>query len=129
MDKDIEPAIPLAKIAVGSEGLGTVSPDLVEQRALELAKTDGRAEANEKDLAEARAELLSGEPLTAAEVPDPAVDQITAWDDVPAETGSRAPKFGTEDEANIAQVLVEEGLEEADHDARVAAAETFPPEE
>ena len=121
---------PLGKISLDDEGLGTVDNSLVEQRALEIAKTDGRTEANQADRATARTELLGlGNPATPPEAPDPAIEDIVEWDSPVDSNGHRSPKVLPEDEANIAEVLVEEGLEEADHNQRVSAANTNPPEE
>ena len=44
-----EPQPPVGKIISGLDGLGTVTPEMVEQRARELAKTDGRTQPNEAD--------------------------------------------------------------------------------
>lgn len=129
MSKQYEAGLP-GKIAQGSEGLGTVTPDMVEERARELAKADGRPEPNEKDLFEARQELLpSGEDATAPELDDSSLESITEWDTAPESTGSQAPKLEPYDDDNIAEQLVEEGIAEADHDQRVTAAEENPPEE
>lgn len=47
--------------------------------------------------------------------------ELTAWDEVPSHPG--APKVELEDEVPAAEVLVEEGLEEAERDRRIAAAD------
>jgi hypothetical protein len=130
MSKNYEEAFP-GKIAVGADGLGTVSPELVEERARELAKADGRLEANEADHANAEAELLPhGEFVPAPpEVDDPALENLTAWDEPLEARGGAVDSMAPLDEANIAEQLVEEGLSEAEHDQRVSAAEDDPPEE
>jgi hypothetical protein len=121
---------PLGKILTGSDGLGTVTPEMVEERALQLARTDGRTEANDGDRAQAKEEFLGPAPdVTGPEAGAEGLEQVTAWDDSPADHGSQAPDILPEDEANIAEVLVQEGLEEADHDRRVSAADAFPPED
>ena len=111
------------KIVEGAAGLGTVTQEMVEQRAREIAATDGRASFNEADIAHARGDLLGQvEPEQSPEV-DARTENLIAWDQAPEETGRVAPKVRPEDEANIAEVLVEEGIEEADHDQRVSASE------
>jgi len=118
------------RIAYGPEGIGPVTLEMVQERALELAKADGRREPNDKDRFTAREELLGAgqEPLP-PEAAEPAVENLTSWDEPPEASGSRAPQVLPEDDANIPKRLVEEGLEEADHDQRVTAAEENPPEE
>jgi hypothetical protein len=45
------------KILCGTEGLGTVTPQMVEQRAREIARSDGRSQSNELAWTRAREEL------------------------------------------------------------------------
>lgn len=116
------------KISIGSEGLGTPTPELLEQRALELARTDGRSEANEADRHQALADLLGPSGVSTPEA-DPEVEEVTVWDESPDIHGVQTPRVLPEDEANIAVTLVEEGLDEADHNSRLQAAEANPPEE
>jgi hypothetical protein len=130
MSKNYEEAFP-GKIAVGSDGLGTVSPELVAARALELAKADGRREANDADRANAEAELLPhGEFVPAPpEVDEPELENLTAWDEPVEARGGAVDTMAPLDEANLAEQLVQEGLSEADHDQRVSASENDPPED
>lgn len=130
MSKNYEEAFP-GKIAVGAGGLGTVSPELVAERALQLAQADGRMEANEADRANAEAELLPHGDFVpiAPEVDDPALENLTAWDEPADVRGGPVNQLDPMDEANIAEQLVQEGLSEADHDQRVSASESDPPEE
>jgi hypothetical protein len=103
---------------------------MVADRARELALADGRQEPNDKDFFAARQELLpTGLEPAAPELDSPDVENVTEWDTAPAESGREAPQVLPEDEANIAEELVAEGLEEADHATRVEAARTNPPEE
>jgi hypothetical protein len=122
------PVPPPGKIMTGAEGLGTPTPEMVEERARELARTDGRTEPHDGDRAAAKAELLGPtEPQTPEVTAE--VENVTEWDEAPEVSGVQAPRVLPEDEANIAEVLVGEGLEEADHDVRVLAADENPPEE
>src|SRR3954467_3627555 len=129
MSKNYEETFP-GKIAIGSDGLGTVDSKLVKTRALELAKADGRMETNEADFANAREELLPQGDLvpSAPEVDEPEMENLTAWDEPLTAKGGEVDEREPMDEANIAEQLVEEGLEEADHDQRVSASEEDPPE-
>jgi hypothetical protein len=45
------------KILRGSEGVGTVTPQMIEERAREIARSDGRAQPNDLDRTRAREEL------------------------------------------------------------------------
>ena len=51
---------PYAKIVVHADGLGVPSPDMVRQRAVEMARIDGRTEHNEQDWQRAKLELHGG---------------------------------------------------------------------
>ncbi len=107
----------LNRIEVGGAGLGEASEEDVARRAEELARSDGRTETNESDLAQARGEL-------GAEISLDPAEEI-AEDDRPGsgfpetDHGTQAERFEMEDEANLAEELVEEGVREADHDSRL----------
>ena len=107
-------------------GGGAATPDEVtlQERAQELAEIDGREEPNKKDFTEARAELLTtGSAPAAPEAGE--LENMTAWDTPLTAAGGQAPECGPDDEANVAQKLVEEGLEEADHDQRLSVSEAM----
>jgi hypothetical protein len=108
-------AQPKGKFVRGFEGLGTVTREMVEERAQEIARGDGREEANDLDRTRAREDLtgsIGSEPRTVGE---PAPDWYTPRG---GSTGEKAQTVRPEDEANIPQKLVQEGIEEADHDQR-----------
>jgi hypothetical protein len=50
-------------------------------------------------------------------------EKLTEWDAPPSERGVSAPTVPADDEATVGQQLVKEGLEEADRDQRIAAAD------
>ena len=58
---------------------------------------------------------------------DPEVDadtaNLTAWDEPVESAGGAVPKMGMEDEISPVEQLVEEGLDEADREQRIAAAD------
>ncbi len=119
-----EPAIPV-RLKAGLPGLGAAAQVDVERRAMELAKIDGREEFTEADVARAARELGgAAPPSTAAETSDPALAEITAWDDPVTQSGHRVDPVPLEDETPVAEQLIRDGLEEADHDTRVVAEET-----
>ena len=107
-------------LQAGGHGLGEVDDEMMEKRALELAKADGRAIYNDNDYREARRELCSVEEQRAPEEIEQ-TRNITAWDENAGLTGAQAPKVLPEDEANMAEYLVEEGNEEAETDRRISA--------
>jgi hypothetical protein len=112
-----------------SMGLGSVTPQMVRQRASELAVINGRAPDQiwQSDLDEAKQELI-GEPAS-----EPAEELLEldpeagAWNPVPGSQGHRMAgetNEDTEDEAPMESVLlVEEGIAEAEHDQMVQAIE------
>lgn len=48
---------------------------------------------------------------------------LTEWDEPPSSSGTAAPKIGMEDEIPPGEQLVEEGLDEADREQRIAASD------
>jgi|ERR1700750_2666533 hypothetical protein len=109
------------KILRGSEGLGTVTREMIEERANEIARSDGREEANDLDRTRAREDLTGSiarsTPRTVGE-PDP------DWYSPRGSAAERAATVRPEDEANIPEKLVHEGIEEADHDQRLTSGRT-----
>jgi hypothetical protein len=97
-------------------GLGTVTREMVLKRARELALINGREQILESDFAQAKRELTKEEPLT----PDPDrmenVPEDQRWEPVPESIGKEAPKVPAPDEQTFAEKLVEEGVEDAEHD-------------
>jgi hypothetical protein len=54
---------------------------------------------------------------------DPRTENLTKWNEPPTASGTAAPKVEPEDEASIAEQLVNEGTDEADRVSRLAAAD------
>lgn len=106
------------KVAEHSRGLGTVTPEMVTQRAHELAVINRRT--NDKptpdDWAEAKRELTAASPKQ-----DPSEDVPTArrWDPVPGSTPHKVNPVPADDEQTFAETLVEGGVEEAEHERMV----------
>ena len=63
------------------------------------------------------------QPPGSADAPevDPQTADLVAWDEPPGDTA--APRIEPDDEAPLQEMLVEEGLEEAERDRRIAAAD------
>ena len=114
-------AQPRGKILRGTEGIGSVTPQMVEQRAREIAQSDGRAQANDLDRTRAREELTG--PTSRSEKSPTREEPGRDWQMPLVATGEKAPTVRPEDQQNIPQELIEEGIEEADHDQRLSSSE------
>jgi len=78
------------------------------------------ADFDAEEIEEAAEERVT--PHTAPEV-DPKTENLTEWDEPPAAAGASAPTAPLEDEASVAEELVEEGIDEADREQRLASAD------
>lgn len=111
------------RLKAGSVGLGEASAIGMENRAAELAASDGRDGFTDADLAVAARELGGGASTPAAPEADFALEQMTAWDDPLEQAGRRTERAPLEGAENIGERLTEDGLAEADHAIRVSAAD------
>ncbi len=106
-----------------ARGLGTVTEEMVRQRAQEIALISGRSEHQvlDSDLDQARREL-TGEERVVPETPAAEnVPEAQRWDPVPGTSGDRVPAVPTSDEQTFSEKLVEEGVEDAELDQSVQA--------
>ena len=126
MDSDVEDMNPETdgKISDNGSGLGVPSPLQVRERAREIATADGRPDEdfNEADYEQAREELLGAAPLP--NDVEPATAELEEWDTPADADGHKVPNLIPADEGNIAQQLVEEGIEEAVRDEMRVAGES-----
>lgn len=112
----------LTRLRAASPGLGQGSRLEIEERAAELALSDGREKVSDADLALAAAELAGGGTTMEVAEAGGAIKSLTAWDNPPLQCGHLEITSSAEEEGNsIAEQLIGNGLEEADHDIRVAA--------
>lgn len=104
------------KILGGTEGLRTVTPRIIDRRAREIARSDGRVQPNDLDRTRAREELVgvtsASEGLSTVGEPD------RDWYTPRGSSGEKAPTVRPEDEENMPEKLIQEGVDEADHDQR-----------
>jgi hypothetical protein len=107
------------KILRGTEGIGTVTQQMIEERAREIARSDGRRLPNDLDRTRARQDLTGATP--GSEKPPTQEEPGRDWQMPLVSTGEKAPTVRPEDDANIPEKLVEEGIEEADHDQRLSS--------
>ncbi|HTL17126.1 MAG TPA: hypothetical protein VL793_07810 [Patescibacteria group bacterium] len=104
-----------------AHGLGTVTEEMVRQRAAELALINGRppGQVLDSDIRQACRELTGSETL----VPSPtAAEELTEderWQPVPESKGRETPAVQPSDEQTFAEKLVEEGVEDAEQDSMV----------
>jgi len=110
-----------------SAGLGTVTRQMVRERAVELAIINGRSatEVSKSDWEQAKREL-TGE--TDADLKETALEtapESERWNPVPGSTGHKVSAAPGEDEDEDGRSdnerLVEEGIAGADHDQRLQA--------
>jgi hypothetical protein len=120
----MNPDAPLPdRLKAGSPGLGEASGTDIESRAVELARIDGRSTTTEADRARAGAELAgSAGGLLPPEAVIPAIAELTAWDDPVGQEGCRAGRVPLDDETAIAERLIQDGIDAAEHHRRVSAA-------
>ena len=93
----------------------------VRQRARELAEIDGREEFNEGDWAEAKRELHGGHEQNDTNGEMDMTVMISGHDMVRSSMGHHASKVGYDDQDNMAEELIAEGMDEAVHEQMLAA--------
>ena len=108
--------------------IGTVTSEMVEARARELAAINGRSQPSKADYQQAKRELTGEEETDPqGESREESVPESDGWEPVPGSTGRQAADSLGEDEdsegrSESAQ-LFEEGISEAEHDQMRQAAE------
>jgi hypothetical protein len=109
------------KIEVHGDGVGVPSPDAVEKRAREIAMIAEREpdEFTDADWDQARRELLGTQTTIAPEETEANAEVVEEWNVVASSTGRRAPRV--EDDENLGEQLVSDGMEEAVHDQMLEA--------
>ncbi len=115
-------------MAINSTGVGTVTPEMVEARAVELALINGRTakDVSVLDREQAERELTGGPELDPNEAALEAAPESERWDPVPRSTGRIVPVTAEdgedEDGRSLGEKLIEEGVQEAEHDQMLKAA-------
>jgi len=109
-------------------GIGTVTEEMVQARATELAVINGRSEADVSafDLEQAKRELTGETDIDPKDAILEAAPESERWDPVGGSTGHKVEATSNEDEddegRSDSERLVEEGVAEAEHDQMVQAA-------
>ena len=115
-------------LVINSTGVGTVTRQMVRERAVELALIDGRTaqEVSNSDWEQAKRELTGGSDMDPKEALLETVPESERWDPVPGSTGHivTVPSVDGEDDdgRSVGERLVESGMLEAEHDQMLKAA-------
>ena len=99
-----------------------MTAQMVEERAREIARSDRREEPNDLDRTRAREELTGD--TSGSEKPPTREEPGRDWEMPLVSSGEKAPTVRPEDEENIPQKLIQEGVDEADHDQRLRSGQT-----
>jgi len=101
----------------GGHGLGTVTEEMVRERAEELALVAGRPKGVvlDMDYREARREL-TGKQLMVSAPREERLPEEARWEPIPTSEGHRVPEVPASDEQTFAEELVEEGVDDAELD-------------
>jgi hypothetical protein len=116
------------ELTANSAGIGTVTQDMVQTRATELAVIDGRlpAEATMSDFVQAKQELTGEPDEFSKEAILESAPESQRWDPVPGSAGHKVPAAPSEDEDDEGRSdnerLVEEGSAGALHEQMLQAA-------
>jgi hypothetical protein len=116
-------------IMENADGIGTVTPAMIEARARELARINGHdpSKPTEADYQQAKRELTGEEEIDPQEENIESMPESEAWDPLPGSTGRQAADSLGEDEdaegRSEAAQMYEEGIDEAEHDQMLRAAE------
>lgn len=111
-----------------SVGIGTVTPKMVRERAIELSVINGRSaqEVSKTDLEQAESELTGLPDKVSNETILESAPESERWDPAPGSAGRKVPAASSEDEDDEGQSdnqkLVEEGIAGAEHDQMLQAA-------
>src|SRR5512145_2439320 len=111
-----------------SAGIGTVTREMVRERAVELAVINGRSaqEVSKADWEQAKRELTGDSDTDSNEITLESAPESQRWDPVHGSTGHKVPVAPSEDEDDEGRSdnerLVDEGMGGAEHDQRRQAA-------
>jgi hypothetical protein len=117
-----------AALIINSTGVGTVTHQMVRERAVELAIIDGRSEqeVSKSDWEQAKRELTGASDMDPKEALLETAPESERWDPLPGSTGhivTVSSVDGDDDEGrSVTERLVEEGVLEAEHDQMLQAA-------
>lgn len=124
MNNDFQ--MPIGDLSGRETELGVTTPEVVEQRAREIARLQERNpdEFTDADWRQARAELTGTRPGEPRDDSEESIASLSERDSVPGESGRKTPRVGPKDEALLDERLASRGVEEAAHDQMVEAAKS-----
>ncbi len=108
-----------AKILQHSTGLGAPDASLVRRRAGELARIAGREEFTDEDWRQAKEDLHGGHDFSDNGHAESRL-MVSEHDMIATDVGHHAERMHFDDE-HVAEELIAEGMDEADHEQRLAA--------
>ena len=117
-----------AVLIINSTGVGTVTRKMVRERAVELAVINGRAahDASASDWDQAKRELTGEPDIDPKEATLESASESERWDPLPGSTGHIVPVPSVDEEddegRSLGERLVEEGVQEAEHDQMLQAS-------
>jgi len=112
------------RISDHAHGLGSVTGEMVTQRARELAFINGRdGKVTEEDWLQAKDELSGFQGPDELPAEEPIAD-LTQWDETPATTGHLVENSPSSDDETDAERLIHEGMEEANHDRMLKGSQS-----
>jgi len=108
-------------IMENAAGIGTVTSEMVEARARELAAINGHpSNPSQADYQQAKRELTGGAEMDPQEESTESIPESDGWDPVPGSTGRQtADSLGEDEDAegrSESAQMFEEGVTEAEHD-------------
>jgi hypothetical protein len=115
-----------------SAGIGTVTRKMVRERAIELARINGRSaqEVSKADRMQAKLELTGQSYSDPKEAALESAPESERWDPIPGSTGHKGSVAASEDEDDEGRSdnerLVDEGIAGAEHEQRRQAAGELP---
>src|SRR6266550_5802934 len=115
-------------IMENADGIGTVTPAMIEARARELAVINGRdsSKPTRADYQQGKRELTGEEEIDPQEKNVESVPESEGWDPVPGSSGLQAAdSLGQDEDAegrSESAQMFEEGIDDADHDQMLRAA-------
>lgn len=114
-------------LTINSTGIGTVTRKMVRERATELALINGRSpqDVSVADWEQAKRELTGQPDMDANEALLELAPESERWDPLPGSTGHIIPVAsidGEDDDGrSIGEKLIDEGVQEAEHDQMLQA--------
>ena len=112
------------RISNHSEAVGTVTWDMVRKRAREIAVINGRSpgEVLDSDFDQARRELTTLEEEPVQEQILDSAPESERWNPIAGSYGKQTLRQPLEDEQPETERMVQEGIEDAEHDQMVQGA-------